>query len=296
MRNTIVLLLCVVCFAVHAADFDRRIRVGVRERTYLLHVPENPAASAAVVIAFHGAGGQGRRMAQLTRFSELSDREGFIVAYPDGIDRHWHDGQEAVRQGGDVDDLAFVKAMLDDIAATHAVDSHRIYAAGVSNGGMFSYYLALKSSDRIAAIGVVAGGISTALASNFKPSSPVSVMIMHGRIDPVVPYAGGKILAALRDIVPTSTAVRLWTQADGISSAPRREEKPAAKAGDCGEEWQFWSGGRAGTAVTLISFDVGGHAWPGDVAYVPVAVTGNGCPELDATRVLWEFFKQHPKQ
>jgi polyhydroxybutyrate depolymerase len=195
----------------------------------------------------------------------------------------------------DVDDVAFVEALLEDAAKFHAIDPHRIYATGMSNGGIFSHYLALKLSPRIAAIGVVAGGIAPEIATEFKPASPVSVMIMHGRSDPIVPFGGGAVARTHGSIVPTETAVKLWRDADGLTGEPTRLSKPAKTPANCGEEWQSWSGGRDGSALTFIALDGGGHTWPQGKPYLPAAIIGKVCPELDATRTIWEFFKQHPK-
>jgi polyhydroxybutyrate depolymerase len=287
-----------VCGLAHAGSISRRIVVGQHERSYGLYIPASVAehAPAALVIAFHGGGGDGHGMAELTSFSALADREGFLLAYPNGIKRHWNDGREFRRKlPDDVDDVAFVEALLDDAAKFHAIDPRRIYATGMSNGGIFSHYLALRLSKRIAAIGVVAGGIAPEIAENFKPEDPVSVMIIHGRSDPIVPFGGGAVARTRGNIVPTETAVKLWRDADGLSGEPKRQSKPAKTRDACAEDWQSWSGGRDGTALTYIALDGGGHTWPAGKPYLPAAIIGKVCPELDATRTIWDFFKQHPK-
>jgi polyhydroxybutyrate depolymerase len=294
----ILCLLCAVCSTAQGASISRRILVGQHERTYALYVPASldEHAPAPLVIAFHGGGGDGHGMAELTGFSELADREGFLLAYPNGLKRHWSDGREFQRKlPDDVDDVAFVEALLADVAKFHAVDAHRIYATGMSNGGIFSHYLALKLSPRIAAIGVVAGGVAPEIAKDFKPADPVSVMIIHGRSDPIVPFGGGPVARTRGNIVPTTTAAKLWRDADGLTGEPKRQSKPARASGDCAEEWQSWSGGRGGSAVTFIALDGGGHTWPAGKPYLPALIIGKVCPELNATQTIWEFFKQHPK-
>jgi polyhydroxybutyrate depolymerase len=291
-------LLCAVCGIAHAGGISRRIVVGEHERSYTLYVPASISerTPAAIVIAFHGGTGSGRNMAELSRFSAVADREGFLVAYPDGLHGHWRDGRTLPRGmlAEGADDVAFVAALLDDASKFHKLDPHRIFAAGISNGGIFSHYLALKMSDRIAAIGVVSGGIATEIAADFKPAQPVSVLIIHGTSDPLVPYNGGNVARAHGSVVSTGAAVELWRSADGLQGEPKRQHQPAT-AGACGEEWQSWSGGRKDSALTVIALDGGGHAWPGAAKNLPAAVVGTSCPELDATRTIWEFFKQHPK-
>ena len=176
------------------------IEVGELNRIYYLHVPsELPKDKAvALVIMFHGGGGTTAFAARESKFSELADREGFLVAYPEGIGRRWHDGRgvNAIpAQRDNVDDLAFVSALIDDVSKKHRVDAKSIYATGISNGAIFSYYLAANLSSRIAAIAPVAGGISEAQSRIFKPEGHVSVLVFHGTDDPLVPYNGGYITA-----------------------------------------------------------------------------------------------------
>ncbi len=150
-------------------------------RSYHLHVP--PAlgpAPAPLVLVFHGGGGTGPGTERLTRFTALADREGFLVAFPEGIEKNWNDGREftSSRAHRDhVDDVAFVTALVDAIGRAHAVDPRRVYATGISNGGIFSHYLAAHLSARLAAIAPVVGGIADPPEAWLRPEQPVSVSI-----------------------------------------------------------------------------------------------------------------------
>ncbi|HEY2395702.1 MAG TPA: PHB depolymerase family esterase [Rudaea sp.] len=290
--------LVVMCTAAHAGNISRHIDVRGTPRTYALYVPASAGDKpAALIIALHGGLGQGRSMATLSGFSQLADREGFLVAYPDGLRRHWRDGR--TMPGGvvdeEVDDVAFIAALLDDAARLHAIDTRRIYATGMSNGAIFSHYLALKLGDRIAAIAPVAGGIATEAAADFHPAAAVSVLMINGRDDPLVPYGGGAVAKTHGSIVPTERATQLWLDADDLHGEPRVRNVATHKAGDCVEQWKTWSGGRNGSAVSLVSLAGGGHTWPGGTQYLPKLIVGAVCPELDASRVIWDFFRQHPK-
>jgi polyhydroxybutyrate depolymerase len=191
MRRFIILLLLVV-FGLWAASSRRgrllaaivtvardnprhSLTVGGVERRYLLHVPPHlaPGRAAALVLAFHGGGTHDWSMPGLTHFDPLADREGFLVAYPDGLDRSWNDG----RGMSAADDVAFVRAVIEDIERSHDVDPRRIYATGISNGGFFSNKLACDLSDKIAAVASVAATMPEKLVSACKPSRPVSVTL-----------------------------------------------------------------------------------------------------------------------
>jgi polyhydroxybutyrate depolymerase len=290
--------LVAICTMANAGSIDRRIDVQGQSRTYALYVPASVSehTPAPLVIALHGGLGQGKTMAALSRFSPLADREGFLVAYPDGLRRHWRDGRTMPKGMVDeADDVAFMSALIDDAAKMHAVDPKRIYATGISNGAIFSNYLALKLGGRIAAIASVAGGIATEVAADFHPTTPVSVLIIQGRDDPIVPYAGGAVGKTHGSIVSTERTLQLWLDADGLRGEPAQRNVAPEKAGDCMEQWRSWSGGRNGSAVTVIALGGGGHTWPGGMQYLPKPIVGVVCPELDATHTIWEFFKQHPK-
>jgi polyhydroxybutyrate depolymerase len=171
------------------------IEVGGLSRTYHVHVPPGlDAAPAPLVLVFHGGGSNGPATERLTRFTALADREGFVVALPDGVGHNWNDGREIARSRAHrdhVDDVAFVAALLDAVPRHHAIDPRRVYATGISNGGIFSHYLAAHLAGRLAAIAPVVGGIADPPSRWLRPERPVSVLILQGTSDPLVPYHGG---------------------------------------------------------------------------------------------------------
>src|SRR5687768_2900432 len=111
-----------------------------RMRQYVLYVPA--ASNGSLVLAFHGGGQVAAQMQQTTGLDALADREHFVVAYPEAVQRSWNDGgnfSAAERQA--VDDVDFAKAVVADIAGTHAIDRTRVFATGLSNGGVFTHRL-----------------------------------------------------------------------------------------------------------------------------------------------------------
>ena len=146
---------------------ERTVNVAGMERSYLLYVPEKSrnAPVVPVVLVFHGGLGRPENMPDVTRFNTLADTEGFVVAYPRGTSRvegveldTWNGGLCCGwAQANNVNDVGFIRALLDDLASVVAVDARRIFATGLSNGAIFSYRLACEMADRIAAIGPVSG-------------------------------------------------------------------------------------------------------------------------------------------
>ncbi|HEX4994402.1 MAG TPA: PHB depolymerase family esterase [Methylomirabilota bacterium] len=276
------------------------LEVGGLTRSYLLHVPPTlPAGPAPLVLVFHGGGGNGPGIERLTRFSELADREGVLIAYPEGVGRNWYDGREfssgsrAHRER--IDDVGFVAALLDVVARAYAVDPRRIYATGISNGAVFSHYLAAHLSPRIAAIAPVVGGIADPPDAWLRPERPVSVLILQGTTDPLVPYRGGAIAFGRGRIIDTEEAARRWARLDGAAPEPRPTALAAPGKDHCGGLRLTHSGGRDGSEVVLVRLDGGGHTWPGGPQYLPEGLIGRVCRDFSATAVIWEFFRTHPK-
>lgn len=273
-------------------------------RRYLLRVPPalDPAEPAPLVLCLHGGGGSADQMARFTSMSALSDEHGFLVAYPDAMHRRWEDGRidrTASLRRTPIDDVGFLAAVIDDVSRRHTVDPKRVFATGPSNGGFMSHRLGIELSDRIAAIAPVIGGIAEPLADKVSPPNPVSVLIIQGTHDPLVPYDGGVVQAAGQErgrLIPTIEAVKRWVAANGCADEPSVEEQPDVDPNDgCRVTVTRYSGGRAGSEVILYRVDGGGHTWPGGRQYMPKRVIGRVCRDFDATRTIWEFFEKHPR-
>ena len=276
----------------------RTISSGGRERTYRVYAPPTlPRDSpAALVFVFHGGEGDGESVERLTGFDELADSEKFLVVYPDGFGRHWNDGRavqsfETEREG--VDDVAFVSDLIGALSKEFRVDTDRVFATGISNGGIFSNYLGARLAERIAAIAPVAGTLAEPLRTDFHPARAVSVLLVSGLDDPIVPYAGGALASAHGSVVGAEATARLWARSDGCEAEPAKD-RPTARVDACRTLRSRWTGGRGKTEVVLDTIEGGGHTWPGGPQYAPKILIGRACPQPDATREIWEFFKKHP--
>jgi polyhydroxybutyrate depolymerase len=169
--------------------------VGGRDggmRTYIVHVPARYDGSKPVplMINFHplifGTGAGQRRG---SGWAEVGDKEGIITAFPDGYDAAWDIGNCCTR--GDVDDMAFAKAMVTEISAAACIDPNRVYASGYSMGGGMSHLLGCKAADVFAAVAPSAFDLTQENHIPCTPSRPITVFMHRGMSDPIVPYAGG---------------------------------------------------------------------------------------------------------
>ena len=178
-------------------DSTRKLDFEGLERSYILHVPSayDKTHPLAVVLVFHGGGGNAENTVNTSEFNKQADKSGFLAVYPNGSGRL---GDKILTWNGgtccgfalehNIDDVGFVRAILKDLQSIAEIDSKRVYATGISNGGIMAYRLACEASDVIAAIGPVAG------TQNFtpcEPNQPVSVIHFHGTDDQHLPYAGG---------------------------------------------------------------------------------------------------------
>jgi len=282
---------------------DRAMTIlhGGLKRSYLLHVPAGyrPDRAWPLVFVLHGGGGDGARVAKLTRFSREADRAGFIVVYPDAVNRHWNDGRRVQRfraQREGVDDVGFVAALVERLAKDLGVDTNRVYATGISNGGMMCHRLGCEISGRIAAIAPVAASMPAPLLDSCRPAQPVSVLAINGTADPLVPFEGGAVglLKKRGRVASVAQTVAAWIQANQCAARPETTLLPDTDPRDgVRVRRETWSGGRNGSEVILYTVEGGGHTWPGGTERL--RRFGRTCRDIDATALIWQFFERHSR-
>jgi polyhydroxybutyrate depolymerase len=241
---------------------------------------------------FHDNGSQPEIIAAVTGFNGKADAEGFVVVYPRGTTNRqapnrfsWNGGLCCgSAQKDNVDDVGFLRALLDDLAGVVPVDPRRIFATGMSNGALMSYRLGCEMADRIAAIGPVAG---TQNLADCRPDQPLSVVHFHGTADPIDPYDGGigkwsKTLsfASVKD------TITFWVTADQCPETVIQEV-----SGSIVHESHTPCSN--GTAVELYTIQDGTHTWPGGTQVGTRTVKTT--QDIIATDILWDFFVRHPK-
>ena len=278
-----------------AEDRTESIEIGAVQRIYHVHLPATAPIGGRLplVLVFHGGGGRAKGAARLYGFSELADARGFVVVYPEGVDRQWNDGRGTT---GLVDDVGFVSAMIDHLRNTLPIDPHRIYATGMSNGGILSHRLGCELSGKIAAIGPVAGTIAAPEAPRCAPKTSVSVVEFHGTEDRFVLYEGGDILnqPARGRVLSVEDTTALWNRLDGCPTTPRLADLPPSHPDDATRIRRATYGPcRSTSDVALYTVIGGGHTWPG-TAWFPLL--GPVSRQINATEIIWEFFERHPKE
>ncbi|HPO86033.1 MAG TPA: PHB depolymerase family esterase [Candidatus Hydrogenedentes bacterium] len=268
------------------------------KRTFRFVLPTNTAhgKSLPLVLVLHGGFGTGEKMAKLSGFDILARREGFIVVYPDGVNRHWNDGRG---QHSDADDVGFIRKLIDHFIGRFGADPTRVYVTGASNGGMMALRLACELSDKIAAVAPVIASMPEPLIGMCRPTHPMPVLIMNGEQDPLVPWNGGEVRFQRRKlgkVVSTPNTVSFWVRYNGCQSEPRVEFLPDLSPGDGTRiRVERYDGGREGSEVVLYAVEGGGHTWPGGPSYLPKWLIGKTSRDIQASEVIWDFFKKHSR-
>ncbi|GAB4580938.1 MAG: hypothetical protein Fur0022_36830 [Anaerolineales bacterium] len=271
----------------------RTLTHDTRERSYLLYVPSSIdwTQPVAVVFVFHGGTGNAEISARMSGFNAVADNNGFLVVYPNGTGRlsdekilTWNGGTCCgYAQQQNVDDVGFVRAIVADLQTLITVDPNRIYATGMSNGGILSHRLGCEAADLFAAIAPVAGTLNV---SPCTPSEPVAVIEFHGTDDQNLPYEGGVGPDSLVGVNFASVAdsLKVWTITNGCDATPQMETFDDIKH-------ETWTGCAA--PVELYTIIGGGHAWPGGERGHPDADTPS--QTINASELIWAFFAAHPK-
>ncbi len=276
---------------------SRTVTAGGLRRRYYVHVPRglDPQAPAPVVLALHGATMNAAMMAWLTGLNKKADEAGFVAVYPDGTGSRgsyfWNGGDSRDPAARDpVDDVGFVRALLDDLPHVAAVDPRRVYVTGLSNGAFMAYRLAAELSDRVAAVAPVAGTMGIA---DCRPGRPVPVLHIHGAEDEYVPFAGGRGSLSLTgaNYRPVEDAVQTWVRANGCRPEPVTERLPDTANDGTTVTRTTYSGGPGGAEVVLVVVHGGGHTWPGRAG---TRALGRSTRNVSANDLIWDFFRKHP--
>lgn len=298
LRGWCLAILCVVSVGglqageqMAPGSHELTLRHGGLARAFTVHVPRSYRGDRPVplVLAFHGGGGSMQSMARdsLYGLTAQSEASGWIVVFPNGYSRlpggrlaTWNAGLccGAARDKA-IDDVGFVREVVADVQRRLAIDTRRIFATGMSNGGMISYRLACEAPDLFRAVAAVAGTDGTATC---QPGRPVPVLHFHARDDDRVLFNGGSGSASSThaDFVSVPATVDKWARLNRCNGPTQRVlERPGVMC-------EVRSGCQDGAEVRLCVTDTGGHSWPGGRK----ALGGKGSDALDATQEIWAFF------
>jgi polyhydroxybutyrate depolymerase len=263
---------CATGLTLASGETTETVQVGAMSRRFILHVPASYTGDTPVplVIDWHGILMNSNLQRAWSGFAELSERENFIVAYPEGTDTAFNVGICCTSSSA-VDDVAFAHAIIDHVSERGCVDHKRIHSVGYSMGGGMSMHLACHAADRFASVAASAFDMMPEADWPCSPSRPIPIILFRSTGDPIVPYAG-----AVNTIPPNGTPALVtfigakenlakWAGLNGCTDAA------ASLGGGC----ELHSACGDGVEVELCTKQGGGHDY------------------MDAS-VAWEFLKRHP--
>lgn len=272
------------------------------ERSYYLFVPKTVASNTVgkypLLLAFHGATGNPLQFQKSTQFNTLAQQKGYIVAYPAGINKRWNDGRNG-KFAPPVNDVLFTKIMLAEIKHRYPINTNKIYATGISNGGFMVQRLACELSETFSAIASVVATIGQNYALTCNPKKPVPLLMINGTEDPLVPWNGGEMKRANGGfILSVPDTVQFWLTHNQNNAPATTTKLGATKPVDTTTVWktQYLQPQHPQKEVTLISVIGGGHTWFGSGGgELPSFIIGANTNKLNTSTEVINFFETHAR-
>jgi polyhydroxybutyrate depolymerase len=288
------------------STYHRRMDLftGGFQRSYRVHIPSDYDGSTPrpLVVVIHGAFDTAKGIEKFSGFSQIADRENFIVLYPEGIGifgylQHWNAGHCCGKAANDrIDDVGYLTKAIEDVCMRLSVDRNRVYMVGFSNGGMMTYRFAAEHTDILAAAAPIAasiGGRPNAGAPEWripKPEKPLPILIIHGLDDDDIPFDGGVSMhrKGERTYLPVEESVQFWIEANGCKGAPI-----VSTSRDGAIQIQAWDNCKNASATVLYKIDGWGHVWPGPY-FTAELPAGDPLLGFDVAEIIWKFFNRFP--
>jgi len=282
------------------------VRVGRLTRHFYLYKPSGTQLPAPLLLVLHGGGPatEALGISRRTRFKAIADREGFAIAYPNGIANNWNDGRQSEKDreiGVDrIDDVGFFRRLIDALVEDGIARHREVYVTGLSNGGMMSFRLACDLSDRIAAAAPLIANMPTTLIKGCVPGRAVPLLVMNGTEDPLIPWQGGPVAPQFPpdrgSVVSVEESLSFWQQnnrCDGPSvtkSLPDRDPEDGTRV-----VLHRWPACADQSDLQLYEITGGGHTVPGWTLRkggLLARILGRASQDIDAEEIIWAFLKR----
>lgn len=230
-------------------------------------------------------------MSEITHLATVADHHGFAVLFPQGVKDTWAvPGFDTPALQAGIDDLAFVRALLDFAGSQYQLDTSRVVATGLSNGAYLTQLLGCSMASRLIGIVPVAGTMLRQTAGGCVPSQHISVLEIHGTDDPFAAYDGS---AGPDGSLSFTETLAMWGMVDGCAAAPVGVQLADTAHDTTTVTTLQYPSCASGTEVTGYSVKGGGHAWPGGEPIGSVDQAGVTSRQFDASELIWSLLDRH---
>jgi polyhydroxybutyrate depolymerase len=284
------------------SEFDRR------QRTWLVYEPSRMQRPVPVVFVLPGSAqtAEAIRLFTAYRFEMLAERDGVLLVYAEAWAEggrwgpEWNDCRKNTALPAhleNVDDVGFIVWLLERLAGEYPIDRQRVYSAGISDGGDMSYRLATERPHLFAAVAAVVAQQAAPQNSNCtNPGGPISVLVMNGTADPVIPYEGGIAsfhgISAAGEVQSMAGTLAHWKRVNGMDAGGAGETLEAPDRDPADHSTVRIERFRSASGSRVVAYHVigGGHAIPGGYRSAPDFVFGPINRDVNGADEIWKFF------
>ncbi len=207
--------------------------------------------------------------------------------YPGGGGQQQPQSQPRHEEQPEVDDIGFFNQMIDHLTTKFSADPSRIYVAGLSEGGFMAMHVGCSVSDKVAAIATVGATMPKTMVC--LPSRTVSLMMITGTSDPLVPHGGGTEKNLNLATLSADDSAKAWAKIDHCGDKPAHSKLPSKSKGGMETKIDTFEGCGQGAQVVLYSVKGAGNTWPGGEQYEPENTIGKTSNDFSANEVIWNF-------
>jgi len=264
------------------------LEFGGQKRFYFVYLPKNYSNSREfpLVIYLHSYGASAEGELNYTMLHQVADTNNFVMVFPSGK-YNWNSGIGDLDDYAppDLDDVGFIKELIELLSNTYSLDLDRVYATGYSNGGFMSYKLACELSDQIAAIAPVGGGLAVSTFESCDPKRPIPIMHIHGTGDAYIPIEG------LPGMLSIEETMNYWIEFNECNEMAMELIEDSELTDNSTVEMNAYTECNGGSEIIFYKVIDGGHTWPG-AGYAGYPA-GNTNQDINASLEIWNFFKDY---
>jgi len=272
-------------------DMTAKITIDGDERIYVVHIPASVTAEspAPLLLAFHGAGQSGHSFRSFIGIDSAADARGFITAFPSTYSVfNWAVGSITAADTAGIDDMQFVRKMLDQLTQDLNIDTDRIFATGLSNGAVFTHRLGCQMGDRFAGIASVSATMLENISDGCDANPAVAALFAHGTEDAIFKWEGESEAGGQVVLLSANDMVGRWASRNGCSPSPSVEAIPDTSVDGTTTERRLYGACSSGAAVVFYAVTGGGHTWPGTGTGGPF---GNTSQDFFMNDEMLDFFE-----